>query len=182
MGNRMTRSKSMNETDVAVDRPKHKRVRRKGSKVGDKKNGLASTENPADKMTSCPDLGGAVPYAAKDETDLNLTLYRSYGTMPGSRSDLQDPEPEIRIYRRSTTGIPSGKTMSLPRSFGRKHHSMPNGSVSKYPELRLRKSADFDFDSPDSGRTSASGSMSSLHASKGMLQTQEAFARSRSTL
>jgi hypothetical protein len=164
MGNKMTRSKSMSDAE-SLDK---KAKRKSKGKEAERNNGRAPIENHADVLTSCPDLGGAVPYKPKDETDLNITLYRSYGTMPGSRGDLSESsQPEIRIYRRSTSGLPSDKTMSLPRSFGRNRvTSAPVNSVGRYPELRLRKSADFDFDTPDSGRTSATGSVSSLHASK----------------
>lgn len=169
MGNKMTRSKSMSDAD-GMD-AKQRKAKKKEKEEQEGKNGQppppAAENHAADLVTSCPDLGGAVPYKGKDETDLNITLYRSYGTMPDSRGDLRDSEPEIRIYRRSTTGLPPGKTMSLPRSFGRRHaNSAPVNGIPRYPELRMRKSTEFNFDSPDSGRTSATGSVTSLHSSR----------------
>ncbi|ELU11960.1 hypothetical protein CAPTEDRAFT_216764 [Capitella teleta] len=168
MGNKMTRSKSMSDADGMQPKTKKKdKTKGKAKEGGKNGKGPAEPVNPADIVTSCPDLGGAIPYKNKDETDLNITLYRSYGAMPDSMGDLRDAEPEIKIYRRSTAGLPPGKTMSLPRSFGRKRvTSAPVNGISRYPELKMRKSTDFDFDSPDSGRTSASGSVSSLHGSK----------------
>lgn len=120
-----------------------------------KKNGSASlTSNSATrekKVISCPDLSGAVPYKF-DDTNVDVTIYRSYSNVaePGSdkkrASVLAEPDPDIRVYRRSTgslarqKGDASDKSQTLPRSFGRgTRHSMPPGTPTTQSNGTVRR-------------------------------------------
>ena len=83
----------------------------------------SSRENDRSKYMSCPDVVTTRVPSYDDDRPVNVTLYRSYGNVDEERERaLRERIPEVRIYRRSTSSLPSavvGSSRSLPRNFGR---------------------------------------------------------------
>ena len=92
-----------------------------------KQRGRSGREADRSKYMSCPDVVTTrVPSYDDVDTNaksVNVTLYRSYGNVEEERHRMEKERiPEVRIYRRSTSSLPSamvGSSRSLPRNFGR---------------------------------------------------------------
>jgi len=138
MGNKVGSRHRSPSTDEGSKKSEVKRRPKKNGSASLTSNSTTSREK---KVISCPDLSGAVPYKFDDAGAVDVTIYRSYSSVaePGGgdrkrASALAEPNPDIRVYRRSTgnlarqkAGAPD-KSQTLPRSFGRNRHSMPQGT------------------------------------------------------
>jgi hypothetical protein len=86
---------------------------------------------------SMPELGGAVPYKPRDDVDIDVKVYRSFGDLARPKSSTLD-QTDYKIYRKSTDSVQ--KYATLPRQFGRSKSSaeVSNGGTLRDYDSRKR--------------------------------------------
>ena len=130
MGNKSTRHRSYSDAgDDTSQRRRRKPPTRSQS---------ASQVDGRNNRLSMPELGGAVPYKPRDEVDIDVKVYRSFGDLARPKSTTLD-QTDYKIYRKSADHEVQ-KYATLPRHFGRSKSTadVPNGGTLRDYDSRRR--------------------------------------------